>query len=411
MSRHRAAAADAEQRTHSHARVLGSAVSERRRRRTSAGSRSRRLPGARALLGRTRKSGVGPAAAVGSASSTRRPSAGLAFVRRGARACQATTGVGLAAAFAGRAGAIGRPGRCARGSQDPQGRLRSRTGDAASPRPYRRCRRKAHAVARIVPTSRRRGRGAAARYRAASRRGVGVLAAGKPLRSSPEPLASVAGTAQRARCAAGNADAELGGSASADGSIRSPYRPTNPRARPAQRLLPAHQVAGQIVAAAHAIEREGAQPTGTVAAKPAASSVVKVLRLELQPADLGTITIRMSLKQDGLDIRVEASRHDTAACCRGTRTRWQSSSRPPDIASTAWRSWPRRPMARPSPDGRSQAFLPSSTPQQGGSSQPDSRSSGGRPNAEPDPRSSRGNQNDDNDKSRIARGAGGDLYV
>jgi hypothetical protein len=63
------------------------------------------------------------------------------------------------------------------------------------------------------------------------------------------------------------------------------------------------------------------------------------------------------------------------------------------------------------PDGRSQAFLPSSTPQHWGSSQSDARSSGGRPNAEPDSRTSRGNQNDDNDKSRIVLGAGGDLYL
>ena len=62
------------------------------------------------------------------------------------------------------------------------------------------------------------------------------------------------------------------------------------------------------MAAAHAIESEATGSVGTVAPNPAASGVVKVLRLELQPADLGTITIRMSLKDDGLDIRVEASR-------------------------------------------------------------------------------------------------------
>ena len=64
------------------------------------------------------------------------------------------------------------------------------------------------------------------------------------------------------------------------------------------------------------------------------------------------------------------------------------------------------------PDGGSQAFVPTSTPQQSGAgSQPDARSSGERSPPDSDPRSSRGNQNDDNDKSRIARGPGGDLYV
>ena len=119
----------------------------------------------------------------------------------------------------------------------------------------------------------------------------------------------------------------------------------------------------------------------------------------------------MSLKQDGLDIRVEASRYDTACMLQRDQD-----SLAKLLTSAGYRIDGMTVVTAPTdgaavPDGRSQAFLPSSTPQHGGSSQPDSRSSGGRPNAEPDPRSSRGKQNDDNDKSRIARGAGGDLYV
>jgi chemotaxis protein MotD len=175
--------------------------------------------------------------------------------------------------------------------------------------------------------------------------------------------------------------------------------------------LPTHQVAGQIVAAALAVQREEAQPIDTVAAKPLASSVVKILHLELQPEDLGTITIRMSLKQDALDIRVEASRYDTACMLQRDQD-----SLAKILTSAGYRIDGMTVVTAATDgaaisDGRSQAFLSSSTPQHGGASQQDSRSSGGRSNAESSPRSSPGKQNDDNDKSRTARGTGGDLYV
>jgi flagellar hook-length control protein FliK len=172
-----------------------------------------------------------------------------------------------------------------------------------------------------------------------------------------------------------------------------------------------HQVAGQIVAGALAIQREEAQPVAALAAKPLASSVVKILHLELQPEDLGTITIRMSLKQDALDIRVEASRYDTACMLQRDQDSLAkiltSAGYRIDGMTVATAATDGAAVS----DGRSQAFLPSSTPQHGGASQQDPRSSGGRSNAESSPRSSPGKQNDDNDKSRTARGTGGDLYV
>jgi chemotaxis protein MotD len=180
---------------------------------------------------------------------------------------------------------------------------------------------------------------------------------------------------------------------------------------PSSAPLPAHQVAGQIVAAARVMQGEEVQTSGAVAAKPASSPVVKILRIELQPADLGTVTIRMSLKQDALDIRVETSRYDTARLLQRDQD-----SLAKLLTSAGYRIDGVSIVAVATDgaavqDGRSQGFLPSSTPQHGGSSQSDSRASGGRSNAEPEPRTSRGNQNDDNDKSRLAGGAGDDLYV
>jgi chemotaxis protein MotD len=177
---------------------------------------------------------------------------------------------------------------------------------------------------------------------------------------------------------------------------------------------PAHQVAAQIVSATDAIKSELAAPPGTLAGMPAAgASVVKVLRIELQPADLGTITIRMSLKDDGLDVRVEAGRYDTARMLQQDQ---DSLARL--LTGAGYRidgmtvvSTPTHASA--SPDGASQAFQSSSTQTQqgGGASQSDPRSSGGRQEPQSDPRAPRNNQDDDHDKSRSARGPGGDLYV
>jgi chemotaxis protein MotD len=47
-------------------------------------------------------------------------------------------------------------------------------------------------------------------------------------------------------------------------------------------------------------------------AKPGADAPVKVLLIQLQPADLGTVTVRMSLKEDALELHIEASQQETA---------------------------------------------------------------------------------------------------
>jgi chemotaxis protein MotD len=49
-------------------------------------------------------------------------------------------------------------------------------------------------------------------------------------------------------------------------------------------------------------------------AKPA--SALKVLHIQLQPAELGTVTIRMSLKRDVLEVELDVSRQQTAHMLR-----------------------------------------------------------------------------------------------
>jgi chemotaxis protein MotD len=181
---------------------------------------------------------------------------------------------------------------------------------------------------------------------------------------------------------------------------------------PAASPSPMQQVAGRIAAAAHAMPSDASRPSDTVPARLASSPVVKVLRLELQPADLGTITIRMSLKQDGLDVRVEAGRVETARMLQSDQEALSK------ILSNAGYRIEHMSVAAASFDGsagadgsRGQAFLPASGSQQGWSQEADARSSGGRQHAEPDRRTFRGRQNDETEKNGAVPSAGGHLYV
>jgi hypothetical protein len=191
--------------------------------------------------------------------------------------------------------------------------------------------------------------------------------------------------------------------------------------------LPTQQVAGRIVAAALSAQqgRRGLDGAAFDGAMPKAVSapVVKVLRLQLQPADLGTITIRMSLRDDALDIRLEASRDGTAGLLQRDQevlAKLLSSAgyRLDGMAVTVSSA-----DATQLADGRATAFQPSAAPEQWGSSpngfqagsqagsQADARSSGGRHNAHANPGPSHEKQHEDNDKIGAGRTAGGGLYV
>jgi chemotaxis protein MotD len=177
---------------------------------------------------------------------------------------------------------------------------------------------------------------------------------------------------------------------------------------------PTQQVAGRIVVAAIAAQPDGGGIDGA-SMRAVSSPVIKVLHLELQPADLGTITIRMSLKQDGLDIRLEASRHDTAAMLQRDQeglAKLLSSAgyRMDGMTVTASAAHGSAGSAQGT-DGQASAFQPFQSSDQGSSSQPDARSSGERQSSPSDPRAFSGKQHDDNDTRGAARSTGGDLYV
>ena len=81
-------------------------------------------------------------------------------------------------------------------------------------------------------------------------------------------------------------------------------------------MPPAQQIADRIAAEATSApefaERTGMAPPMQQGMKPA----LKILQIQLQPADLGTVTVRMELKDTELTLHVEADRKETADLIR-----------------------------------------------------------------------------------------------
>ena len=80
---------------------------------------------------------------------------------------------------------------------------------------------------------------------------------------------------------------------------------------------PTQQIANRIaaeVSAFEVVDRIQPEPN-QVAAKP----VLKVLQIQLQPAELGTVSIRMELREGVLELHVEAAKAETAEIIRGDR--------------------------------------------------------------------------------------------
>jgi chemotaxis protein MotD len=181
---------------------------------------------------------------------------------------------------------------------------------------------------------------------------------------------------------------------------------------------PTQQVAGRIVSAVLAAQQDPRPADARSAIDPAMTNaasapVVKVLRLQLQPADLGTITIRVSLREDALDIRLEASRRGTADMLQRDQealARLLSSAgcRLDGMVVTVGGA-----DGGQFTDGRAAAPQPAAGADQWGASQSDSngRSSSGRHNAPADPGFSHGRQHEDSDKGSAHGGAGSGLYL
>jgi hypothetical protein len=85
--------------------------------------------------------------------------------------------------------------------------------------------------------------------------------------------------------------------------------------------LPMHQIAERIEAELGSVEigEAGTDKASLWRANVTPVSAVKVLHIQLQPADLGTVTVRMSLRRDVLEVQLDVSRQDTAHLMRQDR--------------------------------------------------------------------------------------------
>jgi hypothetical protein len=152
---------------------------------------------------------------------------------------------------------------------------------------------------------------------------AGEFADGKPenapIKAAPAGShsggADTFGRARNGRASAGSdgpAGERLSGGTASGVELRAtsagaPLQSLGPIASPVQQI--ADRIFAEVGAAAggRALAASPAGPAGNPAAP------VRVLHIELQPADLGTIEVRLSLKQDALELKLEASRAESAA--------------------------------------------------------------------------------------------------
>jgi chemotaxis protein MotD len=149
------------------------------------------------------------------------------------------------------------------------------------------------------------------------RGGEGPVAAERPaatpspiLRVEPVAASMEAGTAA-ARAARGGLEPALPGAAESNLST-TPSLPAGALSGPA--AAPAQQVAAAVLAE---LPRgpAGAVP-GALPGAPAGEGPLKLLTLQLHPADLGTVLVRMRLRDGQLEMNLQASREDSARLLR-----------------------------------------------------------------------------------------------
>lgn len=130
---------------------------------------------------------------------------------------------------------------------------------------------------------------------------------------------------------------------------------------------PANQIGDRVVrdALGSAKAEMPAEPVATPA-RPAPISSAKVLHIELQPADLGTVTVRMTLRDHAIELRLDASREETARLLLKDRDRLS------DILRSAGYQVDGLTVRVAEPDRTSQTSAGSQSFQNAGQSQPGS---------------------------------------
>lgn len=174
------------------------------------------------------------------------------------------------------------------------------------------------------------------------------------------------------------------------------------------------QVSGRILATAHELQSAAGAASANPVVDPAAASVapVRVLSINLHPEELGSVTVRMSLVGDALEVQIEAELPDTAQMLKTDSDQISDMLRTAGIQVDGLTVRAAAPdaVSNSSASGQSQ-FGQQSQPQSGGA-QADARASGGQRGDQDSQRMRERSANFGNeDENRSQRAAGGGLYV
>jgi chemotaxis protein MotD len=184
-----------------------------------------------------------------------------------------------------------------------------------------------------------------------------------------------------------------------------------PQSSPVQQIV--DRIAAQLVDA----QRSEAQPAQSVrSASLSSGAPLRVLSIQLQPADLGTVTVRMSLKEDTLELQLEAANPETARLISKDREALSGLLRSAGYlidGLSVQVTEPDRTTASAGQQGLqgTQTLLQSSTQSQSGSSQPDARSSNPHQQAAQHNSNHPASGDDDGSDQHAARPVDGALYV
>lgn len=182
-----------------------------------------------------------------------------------------------------------------------------------------------------------------------------------------------------------------------------------------------HQAAAGILGELRSSEAEPAQATAAGLRPEAAPGPARVLHLQLQPQDLGVLTVRLTLRDNALEVRVEAAEQRTARMLEADRERLTDILRQAGYSIDTLTVQPAPQAEKPTAtqqnlaggDAGSGAFTGSDPGQNGpraGGAQPDARR-GQASHGERDQAGVSGIRGKEGDHAHTGRPGGGDLYI
>jgi hypothetical protein len=172
---------------------------------------------------------------------------------------------------------------------------------------------------------------------------------------------------------------------------------------------PSVQVARRIVAEVVSL---GQAPSAPAVEQAGPDGLVRVLHLELEPANLGSVTVRMTLKDNTISLHLEASRHETAVALSREHEALSSALKSAGYVVDSVTSQPVDPprAVTPAPSGSADAQLSSSFQQQAGLGQSGRRNPGEDSRQSPDRRYGDGGGVNDG-RAGVSRTDGDAIYV